>query len=31
MSMASRTKNFVLYYSLNEHGKPNKDLYLKVR
>ena len=23
--------NFVLYYSLNEHGKPNKDLYLKVR
>ena len=23
--------NFVLHYSLNEHGKPNKDLYLKVR
>ena len=23
--------NFVLYYFLNEHGKPNKDLYLKVR
>lgn len=23
--------NFVLHHSLNEHGKPNKDLYLKVR
>lgn len=23
--------NFVLHYSLDEHGKPNKDLYLKVR
>lgn len=23
--------DFVLHYSLNEHGKPNKDLYLKVR
>ena len=26
-----RRCNFVLHYSLNEHGKPNKDLYLKVR